>query len=495
MFSLQGQTHRHDTHPIGRRRFLRRKWATPRSPLLAEDEPSRIVERRDRSFRRAIVASDLAAGLIVAGLLLAWLPARDLSWTALLLPALVPVVNAANGLYLRDGYVINKSTLDETPVLFRAATITTVVTYLLQSGILVIPIGAQVVASTWVGLTICIPTGRTIARRVVRRRLPPERCLVVGDDEQSRRLAAKLAAPGGVKSELVGIVPFGDGDAAKRGGDSPMLEALDRELAQRDVHRVVIAGDSAAPHQQLEAIHAAKALGLKVSVLPRVLEVVGASATYDFVDGLTILGVPRFGLSRSAVVIKRTFDIVGSAVVLFLLAPLMIAIAIVIKATSPGPVFFRQTRVGRGGEPFGMLKYRSMHEGAERLQDALRSRNEQEGLFKIADDPRITAIGRQLRRTSMDELPQLFNVLRGEMGLVGPRPLVPEEDAQIHGWHRRRLHLTPGMTGPWQVLGSARIPLSEMVTIDYLYVANWSLWGDIKIMLRTIGIVFARRGC
>jgi lipopolysaccharide/colanic/teichoic acid biosynthesis glycosyltransferase len=141
-----------------------------------------------------------------------------------------------------------------------------------------------------------------------------------------------------------------------------------------------------------------------------------------------------------------------------------------------------------------MLKFRSMVDGAERIKDALRHRNEADGLFKIADDPRITRVGRLLRRTSLDELPQLFNVLRGEMSLVGPRPLVPDEDQHVRGWHRRRLQLMPGMTGPWQVLGSARIPLREMVTIDYLYVANWTLWGDVKILLRTLGAVVTRRG-
>ena len=122
----------------------------------------------------------------------------------------------------------------------------------------------------------------------------------------------------------------------------------------------------------------------------------------------------------------------------------MLAIALAVRLSGPGPVFFRQTRIGRNGHPFSVLKFRSMHDGADALKDSLRDRNEQEGLFKIDDDPRVTRVGRFLRRTSLDELPQLLNVVRGEMSLVGPRPLVPEEDRQIRGWHRRRLHLTPG---------------------------------------------------
>jgi lipopolysaccharide/colanic/teichoic acid biosynthesis glycosyltransferase len=141
-----------------------------------------------------------------------------------------------------------------------------------------------------------------------------------------------------------------------------------------------------------------------------------------------------------------------------------------------------------------MLKFRSMVVDAEARKSALWELNETEGLFKIRDDPRVTPVGRVLRRTWLDELPQLINVLRGEMSLVGPRPLVLDEDRQIHGRYRQRLGLMPGMTGPWQVLSGGRIPLREMVAIDYLYVANWSLWGDVKLLLRTVPGIFARRG-
>src|SRR5262249_13728408 len=176
-------------------------------------------------------------------------------------------------------------------------------------------------------------------------------------------------------------------------------------------------------------------------------------------------------------------------------SPLLATIAIAIKLDSRGPVLFRQRRMGRNGVPFEMLKFRTMVDGADAQKAALAARNEAAGgLFKIKDDPRITRVGARLRRYSLDELPQLINVLWGEMSLVGPRPLVLDEDCQIEGGRRSRLELPPGMTGPWQVFGSARIPLNEMVKIDYLYGAKWSLWLDVKTLLRTAAFVLGRRG-
>jgi exopolysaccharide biosynthesis polyprenyl glycosylphosphotransferase len=450
------------------------------------------IRKRDRKFRWGVVAADVVAALAVAGLATLWMPSRVLSWTALLLVATVPLVNWAHGLYQRDARLLNKSTLDEAPTIFRGVTVATVITYLAQSATLHEPIGARAFGFVWIALTVSVLACRMLARAGVREWLPPERCLVLGTESSGRHLAGKLESAVGVKSEMVGVLAIPRrGEPALASSESSLAEAVVR----LDVHRVVVAagtGDTA--EHELEAIQAAKALGVKVSVLPRVLEVVGSSATYDFVDGLTFLGVPQFGLSRPAEFVKRCFDVAGSLLLLVVAGPLMALIALAIKLSSPGPACFRQTRIGRNGRAFAVLKFRSMHDGADQLKDSLRGRNEQDGLFKIADDPRITRVGSWLRRSSLDELPQLFNVLRGEMSLVGPRPLVPEEDRQIQGWHRRRLHLTPGMTGPWQVLGSSRIPLGEMVTIDYLYVANWSLWNDVKIMLRTIATVVARRG-
>ena len=197
-------------------------------------------------------------------------------------------------------------------------------------------------------------------------------------------------------------------------------------------------------------------------------------------------------LTRSSGIVKRVFDLLGVSIGLLALSPLMIVIAVAIKLDSRGPVFFRQLRVGRHGKRFCMLKFRT---DAEALKDSLRERNEaQEGMFKISDDPRVTRVGRFLRKGALDELPQLINVVKGEMSLVGPQPLVLDEDTRVEGWDRQRLELMPGMTGQWQILGPVRVPLSEMVAIDYLYVANWSLWTDIKIMLRTGPFIVGRRG-
>jgi exopolysaccharide biosynthesis polyprenyl glycosylphosphotransferase len=269
-----------------------------------------------------------------------------------------------------------------------------------------------------------------------------------------------------------------------------LLRRVVRDLA---VHRIIIAPSTTDTTGVVNLIRTAKAVGVRVSVLPRMFEVVGSAVEFDDVDGMTMLGVRRFGLSRSSRLLKRVFDIVLTGAGLVAIGPLLAMIAVAIRLESRGPVFFRQVRVGRNGEHFKIFKFRSMVVDAEAQKESLRALNEAgDGLFKLTRDPRVTRVGSFLRRTSLDELPQLLNVLRGEMSLVGPRPLVVDEDAQVRGLDRSRLHLTPGMTGPWQILGS-RVPMQEMVGLDYLYVANWSLWLDLKVMLRTVRHV-ARRG-
>jgi lipopolysaccharide/colanic/teichoic acid biosynthesis glycosyltransferase len=197
----------------------------------------------------------------------------------------------------------------------------------------------------------------------------------------------------------------------------------------------------------------------------------------------------------AARVVKRVFDLVAAIVLIAVLAPTWLLIAFLIKVDSPGPILFRQRRVGRDGQVFRMLKFRTMVDGADAHKPALLHLNQAaDGLFKINGDPRVTRFGQWLRATSLDELPQLLHVATGRMSLVGPRPLVPEEDARIVGSQRRRLQMRPGMTGIWQVRGASAIPIREMIKLDSDYVDDWSLWTDLKLLASTAGHVLLRRG-
>jgi lipopolysaccharide/colanic/teichoic acid biosynthesis glycosyltransferase len=200
-------------------------------------------------------------------------------------------------------------------------------------------------------------------------------------------------------------------------------------------------------------------------------------------------------LSPPARWIKRAFDLVGAVLIIVLTTPVWLAIALLIKADSRGPIFFRQLRVGRNGRHFEMLKFRTMVDGADARKPGLLHLNQAgDGLFKIYDDPRVTGVGRFLRSAWLDELPQLLQVVTGKMSLVGPRPLVPDEDAQIEGDARARLAVRPGLTGPWQAGGAKPIPIDQMAELDCSYIEHWSLWLDMKLVVKTAWNVLRRRG-
>jgi exopolysaccharide biosynthesis polyprenyl glycosylphosphotransferase len=309
-------------------------------------------------------------------------------------------------------------------------------------------------------------------------------------------LARKIAASPQHGIELTGFV-HNDGHAPAidqaplQLGPVTDFEAICR---RNRIERVLIAFSGASYQDTLDIIRLAKRAGLKISVVPRLYEVIGQNLAVDEVEGMTMLTLRGLGRSRSSLMIKRAIDIAGALVGLLVLAPLMLVVACVIKLTSRGPILYSAVRMGRD-RPFRMHKFRTMVDGADAMKADLLHLNEASGpMFKIADDPRVTGVGGFLRRTSVDELPQLWNVLRGEMSLVGPRPLIPDEDDQVVGWQRARLELTPGLTGPWQVAGRTAVPFTEMVTMDYLYVAEWSLFHDIKLLLRTLPVVWFARG-
>jgi exopolysaccharide biosynthesis polyprenyl glycosylphosphotransferase len=467
--------------------------ASVRQRLRAEAQNEQAVEsdslvavrRRERIFRLALVAADMAAAAFAVLVAIDSSAHDSLRLRYLLVMPLIVLVAKIQGLYDRDELVIRKSTLDELPRLVNLATLFTLLVWLARHLVVNGAPGTQTLLLLWVALIASLALGRMAARRVAAVIAPRERCFLIGDALTASRLRAKLGhSP---NADLVGAVAA---DEIKLGSGSL------RELMRRkDVHRLVIASGSGLSDERLiDLVRAAKATGVRVTFFPGMLAMVGSSVEFDDLWGMPLLGIPRFGLSRSSAALKRSFDFLSALGGLILLSPLFALIAVLIKLDSRGPVFFRQVRVGRDGHAFSIVKFRSMVDGAEAMKADLRARNEAEGLFKIGDDPRITRVGRWLRRTSVDELAQLLNVLRGQMSLVGPRPLVLDEDEMITGFDRRRLMITPGMTGQWQVLGSARVPLHEMLKLDYLYIANWSLWNDIKILVRTLAVVLGAAG-
>jgi exopolysaccharide biosynthesis polyprenyl glycosylphosphotransferase len=454
--------------------------------------------RRDALFRRLLLLADSLAVVVayVAATTLSPTTAT-LTWSALAgVPALL-LSAKVTGLYDRDETLLHKTTLDEAPKLFQLATLATLITWLAGGAIVTGALDRRAALLLWAGLAGLLILARAAARALALRLAPPERCLFIGDEASAQMVRSKLGGKGGVKAEIVAEIELDK--AAPWSTDSfsePRLAEIAHLAASMDVQRAIIAPSSGDSSELLNLVRTLKAVGVCVSVLPRLLEVVGSTVEFDDLHGVTVMGVRRFDLTRSSARVKRVFDVIGASLGLLALAPPMAVIALAIKLDSRGPVFFRQLRVGRHGQRFRMIKFRTMVQGADAMKDSLRERNEACGqLFKIAEDPRITRVGRWLRASALDELPQLLNVIRGEMSLVGPRPLVVDEDRHVRGWHRRRLELMPGMTGHWQVLGGpARVPLREMVAIDYLYVANWSLWTDVKLLLRTVPHVLGRRG-
>jgi exopolysaccharide biosynthesis polyprenyl glycosylphosphotransferase len=323
--------------------------------------------------------------------------------------------------------------------------------------------------------------------------------LIVGTGEVARRAARTLRVRPQRGLDVVGFVddeplPLGPDDPPCLGG-ADHIEELVRAYG---IQRVIVAFSPLPVPAQVELFRRCMDLGVHVDIVPRMFEVTGARSRMHHLDGLPLVGFRPPRLSASARIGKRVLDVVLASVGLVALWPLFAYVAVRIRLESAGPVLFWQERMGAGGRPFRIVKFRSMSVDAERRKAEVRHLNchTEPGprMFKVPDDPRVTPFGRWLRSTSLDELPQLWNVLRGEMSLVGPRPLILEEDCQVMRHGRRRLDLTPGVTGLWQITGRSDVGLAEMLTLDYLYVTDWSLWGDLKILARTIPVVLRRSG-
>jgi exopolysaccharide biosynthesis polyprenyl glycosylphosphotransferase len=479
-----------------------------------------VRTRRPSNLRVAATISADAVALVLSSVLAAWVATglddvplvgglngrfeSDPRSAILLFMLLTPYWLAALwafGMYREPGRSIGGYNLGEA---LNGLTALTSGSWLLLI-ILVIELGPQAPVSPliafWFLAVLIVPLARWIGRVTIWSRSSfQERVLIIGAGEVGHTLAAKIAGHAEYRIRLIGFLD--DGEPRKNGAGGPpvpvigALDDLDTIVADEQVDRVIVAFSRARHNDFLRIVRACADSGVKVNIVPRLFEVVSSRALVDDVEGIPLLDVAHVELSRFNMAVKRIFDLVVGAIMCIVALPLIAVVGVIIKLDSPGPVFYRQERMGRGGRPFAIFKVRSMSVGAdEKRLELAEKKNDYDGpMFKLKEDPRITRVGGRLRRWSIDELPQILNVMKGDMSLVGPRPLWVEEAKQCRGWTQKRLDITPGMTGLWQVLGRTHIPFDEMVKLDYMYVTGWSLSWDIKLLVQTVPAVLNRRG-
>jgi exopolysaccharide biosynthesis polyprenyl glycosylphosphotransferase len=473
--------------------------------ILERRRRTAVVKRRGWLVRRMLLAADVL-GLVSALVVAQWLapavdsadaysPRLEIFAFLLSIPAWV-VITKLYGLYDHDDERANHSTADDFGGVFHMVTVCTwlviVVTYLSD----IAHPTAQKLVVFWAAAIAFVCLGRAGARALARRNVAyVQNTVIVGAGDVGQLFAKKLLNHPEYGINLIGFVDAKpkerqeDLEEVALLGDAGRLPAIVRLL---DVERVIVAFSNDSHEETLELLRAVQDLEVQIDIVPRLFEFVGPGIEIHTVEGLPLLGLPPLRLSRSSRLLKRTTDLALTIPTLVVLTPVFALLALMIKVDSPGPVFFRQVRVGTAGRTFRIFKFRSMHADAEERKHEFAHLNRHLApggdprMFKIVGDPRVTRVGKLLRRFALDELPQLFNVLVGEMSLVGPRPLILDEDRHVERWARQRLNLKPGVTGPWQVLGRSGIPFAEMVRLDYLYVTRWSLMGDLRLMALTI---------
>ncbi len=479
--------------------------------ILDRRRRTAVVKSRGWLVRRALLAADII-GLLLA-MTLAELVTRPgvnepfdrLAQFAIFVGSLPFWIVAAKGhrLYERDEERTDHSGTDEFAGVFHMITVCTwlfwVGTYLTGFG----PPPLPRLLVFWATAVAFVVAGRAIARSICRRRVNYiQNTVILGAGHIGQLVAKKLLNHPEYGLNLVGFVDSEPRELCGPATSVPMLGGPDRLPALIrlfDVERVIIAFSLDSHGQMLDLIRSLKDFDVQVDIVPRFFELFGSRVGIHALEGISLMGLPPMRLARSSRLLKALLDKAIAGTALLFLLPLFVVIGVLIKLDSPGPVFFRQLRTGFGGKTFRILKFRTMHADAEVHKAQIQHLNqhllagEDARMFKAADDPRITAIGRVLRRYSLDEIPQLVNVLAGQMSLVGPRPLVLDESEHVVDWRRTRLALKPGITGLWQVLGRSDIPFEEMTRLDYLYVTSWSLWGDIALVCRTLPALLRTR--
>jgi len=403
------------------------------------------------------------------------------------------------GLYRHDEERTDHTTIDDFSGVFHLVTVGTWLVFIASSISGVGTPNLDKIVSFWLLAILLMTAGRVAGRTVCRRSASyVQNTLIVGAGSTASLIARKIRRHPEYGLNLVGFVDEGSTDRAEdldgvaRFSSIGALPSLVRLL---EVDRVIVAHPADERERVVSLVRKLREIFVQIDIVPYLFESLSPDFDVHSLEGLPLLGLRPARLPRSSMLFKRMMDLTLSTLGLLLLAPLFGLIAVAIKLGSRGPVFFGQVRMGRKGNTFRIFKFRTMCVDAEERKKSVAHLNRHaapggdDRMCKIPDDPRVTRVGRFLRHYSLDELPQLLNVFTGEMSLVGPRPLILEEDHYVGDWARHRLDLKPGVTGPWQVLGRDEIPFGEMVELDYSYVTNWSMGGDFKLILRTVPVV------
>jgi exopolysaccharide biosynthesis polyprenyl glycosylphosphotransferase len=482
---------RTDARPSRRQRSGQRGWLVRRM-LLAAD----VVAL---TFAFALVEVLFGGTLLLDNVGIA---AESIIFVALL--PLWAVAAKLYGLYDRDEERASHSTIDEIVSVFHLITVGVWLFFATSWMVGLENPSQEKLAAFWLLALVSVIAARSLARAIARRQPAyVQNALIVGAGDVGQLIGRKLLQHPEYRIKLVGFL-----DAAPRArrldlGDVPMLGAPGdiAEIVEReDVDRVIVAYSQDHHEKMLDLVHAIRGHDVQIDLVPRLFEAVGANVGIHTVEGLPLLVLPPSRISRSSRLLKRSLDVIGACVLLALIAPLMLVVAFLIRRDSPGPVFFRQTRLGMDLREFTFLKFRTMRDGTadephrEYIRqimkpDALPQAN---NLYKL-DHESVTRVGAWLRKTSLDELPQLVNVLRGDMSLVGPRPVIPYELEFLSPQHYERFLVPAGITGLWQVEARAHSTFREALDLDVAYTRGWSLGLDLRLLLRTPLLIFRRR--
>ena len=476
------------------------------------------AKRREKAILRLLLASDLVALLIAYGVMTAAnviddRPAIDpenVVAFALTIPIWLLLASVV-GLYRLYGERVDHTFADEALPVFMVATVWSWFLLGIDAGLDLDETQLYSAGVLWGAAITIVLCARALARRLaVSREWFRQPVMVIGAKDEANRVLERIGRHPECGLDPVLALRFDRGRATlhpvgegakditappeQAAGWAPRPDHFAAWVRELGLQRVIVTGKTPGLGDRAELVSALSAAGITVDEVAAEPEALLSTAVLHHLEGLPVVTIRPTSITRGALVFKRTLDLCVATAGLIVLAPLFAYVAIRVKLDSPGPVLFRQLRAGRRGEPFELLKFRTMVDGAEQMRSELRANGNGAALFKLRDDPRVTPLGAKLRRWSIDELPQLWNVLRGDMSLVGPRPLPLDEAALAEARYAGRTSVRPGLTGPWQVHGRSDIPFEEMLQLDYTYIAAWTMREDLRLLARTCGAVLRRRG-